>query len=228
MNLAWLLAEFIGTFALTFIGPGSIILNELTGGAVGLLGIALAHGLTLGTFISGVGHISGGKLNPAVSLGLVAGGKLDIITALKEIVAQVAGAVFAAYLLHLIYPANAANAVNLGTPSVGGGVSPGIAALLEAILSFFLVFTVFATAIDKKGAWPAIAGYGIGLTVVFGILAGAGLTGAALNPARAFGPALVSGHWLNQWVWWVGPIAGGLVAGLLYSQVFLRREEQRV
>lgn len=228
MNLAWLLAEFIGTFALTFVGPGSIILNELTGGAVGLLGIALAHGLTLGTFISGVGHISGGKLNPAVSLGLVAGGKLDILTGIKEIIAQVAGAVLAAYLLHLIYPANAANAVNLGTPAIGGGITPGIAALLEGILTFFLVFTVYATAIDKKGAWPAIAGYGIGLTVVFGILAAAGLTGAALNPARAFGPALISGSWLNQWVYWVGPIGGGLVAGLLYSQVFLRREEQRI
>jgi len=227
MNLAWLLAEFIGAFALTFVGAGSIILNELTGGSVGLLGIALAHGLTLGTFISGVGHISGGKLNPAVSLGLVAGGKLDIVTAIKEIIAQVAGAVFAAYLLHVIYPANAANAVHLGTPAVNH-ITPGVAALLEGILTFFLVFTVYATAIDKKGAWPAIAGYGIGMTVVFGILATGGITGATFNPSRAFGPALVSGDWVNQWVYWVGPIAGGLIAGLLYSQVFLRREEQRV
>lgn len=226
MNLAWLLAEFIGAFALTFVGAGSIILNEVTGGSVGLLGIALAHGLTLGTFISGVGHISGGKLNPAVSLGLVAGGKLDIVTAIKEIVFQLAGAAFAAYLLHVIYPANAASAVHLGTPAVNH-ITPGVAALLEGILTFFLVFTVYATAIDKKGAWPAIAGYGIGMTVVFGILAAGGLTGAAFNPSRAFGPALVSGDWVNQWVYWVGPIAGGLVAGLLYSQVFLRREEQR-
>lgn len=226
MNLAWLLAEFIGTFTLTFIGPGSIILNEMTNGGVGIVGIALAHGLALAVFISGVGHISGGKLNPAVSLGLVAGGKLDIVTAIKEIIAQVLGAILAAYLLYVIYPKGPAEAVHLGTPAIGNGITPGIAALAEAIFTFLLVFTVYATAIDKRGAWSAIAGFGIGIVVLFDILAGAGITGAAMNPARAIGPAIISGQWLNQWVYWVGPIAGGIVAGILYSQIFLKREER--
>lgn len=225
MNLPWLIAEFIGTFTLVFIGAGSIIMNQLSGGAIGTLGIAIAHGLALGVLISAVAHISGGKLNPAVSLGLVAGGKLDIKTAAGEIIAQLAGAVFAAFLLKIIYPVDAAHAVKLGTPALANGTTPYIGVLVEGILTFLLVFTVYGTAIDPRGSFKAIAGMGIGLVVLFDILAGGALTGAGMNPARAFGPALISGNWADHWVYWVGPILGGVAAGLLYSNVLLKNNK---
>lgn len=224
MNLPWLISEFIGTFTLIFIGAGSIIMNQLSGGSIGTLGIAIAHGLALGVLISAVAHISGGKLNPAVSLGLVIGGKLDIKTAVGEIIAQLAGAVVAALLLNLIYPAPAVEAVKLGSLALANGTTPYIGVLVEAILTFLLVFTVYGTVIDPRGSFKALAGLGVGLVVLFDILAGGALTGAGMNPARAFGPALVSGNWADHWVYWVGPILGGLAAGLLYSNVLLKNK----
>ena len=102
----------------------------------------------------------------------------------------------------------------------GIGVGPGIA--IEVVLTFLLVFTVFATAVDPKGAFPIIAGFGIGLVVVFDILAGGPLTGASMNPARSFGPALVSGSWANHWVYWLGPLVGGALAALVYDHLLLK------
>jgi MIP family channel proteins len=226
MNIAKFLAEFIGTFALTFIGAGSICLNAFNPGSVGLPGIAAAHGLALGVMVSAFGHISGGKINPAVSLGLVAGGKSDIKTAGWEILAQVSGAIVAALCLKLIFPSAAAEEVHLGTPALGEGITPFIGIFAETILTFFLVLTVFATAIDKHGAWRAIAGLGIGLVVLFDILAFGGITGAAMNPARAFGPALIGNFWDAHYVYWIGPIIGGLIAGVLYSRVFLSKDQR--
>ena len=223
MNIAWLIAEFIGTFALIFMGAGSILLNEMNHGGVGLVGIAIAHGLAIATMVCAVGHLSGGKLNPAVSLGLWAGGKVDTKTALTEIGAQLAGAVVAALCLKVIFPAPVVEAVNLGTPALAAGISSSIGIFTEAILSFLLVFTVYGTAVDPRSSFKAVAGLAIGFVVLMDILVGGGITGAAMNPARAFGPALVSGHWANQFVYWVGPILGGLVAGLLYSRVMQKQ-----
>lgn len=215
-------AEFLGTFALCFIGAGAICTDSWTGGAVGLLGVAMAHGLTLAVMVSALGHISGGHFNPAVTLGLLAGRKVNSRVALVYIAFQLAGAAFAAFLLTFIIPQVAWKAVALGTPALGQNITVYPAILLETILTFFLVLAVYGTAADPKGTWNAIGGFGIGTVLIFDILVGGPLTGAAMNPARAFGPALVSGHWENQLVYWVGPILGGLAAGLIYDRVFLR------
>ena len=219
MNLAWLLAEFIGTFTLIFIGAGSICLNAMIPDSVGLVGIAAAHGLAIGVMVSAVWHISGGKLNPAVTLGVLIGGNISVKNALYEILAQLSGAVVGALCLKIIFPEAITQAVHLGTPALGNGITPYIGIFAEAIFSFLLIFTVYATAIDPRGSFKAVGGFAIGGVILFDILAGGGITGAAMNPARAFGPALISGYWTNQLVYWVGPILGGLAAGLFYSRL---------
>ena len=115
-------------------------------------------------------------------------------------------------------------AVNLGTPSLASGVTLFQGIVVEVLLTFFLVFTVFATAIDDRGAFKMVGGFAIGMVVTFDILAGGALTGASMNPARSFGPAVVANFWTAHLVYWVGPLAGGLLAGLFYNGVFLRRQ----
>ncbi len=219
-----LVAEFLGTFALCFIGAGVICTNEWTNGAVGLLGIAIAHGTVLAVMISALGHISGGHFNPAVTVGVLAGGKIETNKAVSYIFAQLAGGVVAGFLLRYIIPVAVWDAVHLGTPALAASVSAGQGILLEAVLTFFLVLTVFGTAVDPKGSWNAIAGFGIGTVLVFDILVGGPLTGASMNPARTFGPALAAGYWDNHLVYWIGPVVGGLAASLLYTSVFLSRK----
>ena len=222
MSIAWLLAEFIGTFTLIFIGAGSVLANQMSNGAVGLVGIAIAHGLAIAVMVTAIGHISGGKLNPAITLGLLAAKRLTLRTAVFEIIAQLLGAVLAAFCLSLIFPTAVKEAVHLGTPALGQGVTGGIGVLTEIILVFFLVFVVFATMVDAEGSFKIVGGFGIGCVILFDILAGSPITGPALNPARAFGPALVSGFWQDHYVYWVGPIIGGILAGLFYNYVLLR------
>ena len=217
-------AEFLGTFALCFIGAGAICMNQWSGGAVGLVGIALAHGAVLAAMISSLGHISGGHFNPAVTLGVLAVGKIKSRPALHYIAAQLAGAAAAGGLLRLLVPEATWQAAHLGTPSLGPGIAISQAVILEAVLTFFLVLTVCGTALDPRGSWNAVAGFGIGTTLMCAILVGGPITGAALNPARAFGPALASGFWNHHAVYWFGPVTGGVLAAMLYSRLFLRRE----
>ncbi|MBI4466919.1 MAG: MIP family channel protein [Acidobacteria bacterium] len=218
------LAEFIGTLALIFIGAGSICADKLTGGGVGLVGIALAHGLTIAVMVSAIGHISGGHINPAVTFGALAAKKISPREAAVYWLAQLAGGVVGAGLLGVAFDDATREAVHWGAPALAGHLwAPVGGMLVEAVLTFFLVFVVFATAIDDRGAFKAVAGFAIGMVITFDILAGGPLTGAAMNPARAFGPALLAGFWANHWVYWVGPLLGGLLAGLLYSEAFLRR-----
>lgn len=217
------IAEFIGTLALIFVGAGSICADKLTSGGVGLVGIALAHGLTIAVMVTAIGHISGGHINPAVTFGAWVAGKISTRDAVLYWVAQLAGGIVgAALLLPLFNPATRA-AVNLGTPGLGEGVGTVPGVLAELVMTFFLVFVVFATAIDERGAFKAVGGFAIGMVVTFDILGGGPLTGAAMNPARAFGPALLASFWTSHWVYWVGPLAGGLLAGTLYQGAFLRR-----
>ena len=219
-----MVAEFIGTFALCFIGAGVVCTNQATGGGVGLLGVALAHGTVLAVMISALGHISGGHFNPAVTLGVLAANKISAKHAGAYVVSQLAGAVAAGYLLTCVLPSSVWVAAHLGTPNLTPGISLLQGTLIELILTFFLVLTVFGTAVDPKGSWNAIAGFGIGTVLVFDILVGGPFTGAAMNPARAFGPALVFGQWDNHLVYWAGPIIGGVFAGLVYSSVFLGKK----
>jgi MIP family channel proteins len=221
-----LVAEFIGTFTLIFIGAGSICADKYltsTGQpGMGLLAIAAAHGLAFGIMVTAVGHISGGHLNPAVTIGFWVSRRLGTIQTLAYWVAQLAGATFAAYLLRLVLPQTTWGPVHLGTPALAPDFSRLHGMALEAALTFLLVFVVFATAADAKGAFDKIAGFAIGLTITTDMLFGGPFTGAAVNPARAFGPALVSNTWMNHGVYWVGPLVGGVIAGFLYSAIFLR------
>ncbi len=220
------LAEAIGTFALVFFGAGSIVMDHYTGGGVGLVGIALAHAVALAVAITATAHISGGHINPAVTIGAWIGKVIDGRMALIYIVAQLLGAVVAASFLSSLYPAASVEAVSLGTPMLADGVSVSTGIMVEAILTFFLVFAVFGTAVDARA--PRLGGWAIGLVLVFDILAGGPLTGASMNPARTFGPALVGGHWANHIVYWVGPILGGIVAAGVYSRLLMPKTDAAV
>ena len=213
-----LAAEFIGAFALIFIGAAAII---QTGGQ-NLVAIAIAHGLAIALLVSSLGHISGGLFNPALTIGLWATRRLDTISTVAYIIAQLLGAVVAALALLLLFPEALRDAVSLGTPLLGRGIDFAQGVILEAIATFFLMLAVFGTALDSRG--PKLGGFGIGLILTMDILAIGTLTGAAMNPARSFGPALVGGEWSNHLVYWIGPIIGAVVAALVYHYLFAEEE----
>jgi MIP family channel proteins len=219
-------AEFIGTFALIFIGVGAIA-NNAPGAGVGLLGVALAHGLTIAVMVSATMSISGGQLNPAVTFGLLIGGQMDLKKSIAYWIAQLAGATAAALLIGALWGNSGTMIVASGTPDIGienglPRVTTGQAILIELVLTFFLVFVVYGSAVDARS--PKIGGLAIGLTVALDILLGGPLTGAAMNPARTFGPALASGHWNNHIVYWAGPLLGGALAGLIYGRFMIKPE----
>jgi MIP family channel proteins len=213
-------AEFIGTFALVFVGGGAIITQSINQGAGVVLNIAFAHGLILALMVTATMRISG-HLNPAVTVGFLVTGRIEAIMAVVYWIAQFLGATVAAYALKLLFPASVAMAARLGGQSISNDVSLVQAIVLEAIATFFLVFVVFGTAVDPKA--PKVGGFAIGLTVAADILAIGPLTGASMNPARSFGPAMVSCIFEGQAAYWVGPIVGGALAALLYDRLFLRR-----
>jgi MIP family channel proteins len=215
------LAEAIGTFALVFIGAGSIIADQLSGGRVGLVGVALAHGLAIATLVSATGHISGGHLNPAVTAGFVITRRIPVGVGIGYMVGQLVGASVGALLLVAAFPEAARQAVHLGTPVLGRGVTAGVGIVVEGVLTFLLVLVVFGVAVDARGP-RGIAGLMIGLVIAMDILAGGVLTGGAMNPARAFGPALFSGFWQNHLVYWIGPLLGGAAAAWVYESAFIR------
>jgi aquaporin Z len=219
-----LLAEFIGTFALIFIGAGAVALKA------DLVAVAFAHGLVVLGFAYAYGHISGTHINPAVTLGVWAAGKIDAARAFSYIVFQIVGGIVGALALRWV----------LGGPETGLGrtvlaralsvqdgaatitITPVIGVVLEAILTFFLVNAVMNAGISGKATIPG--GLAIGLTLTFCILMGGPLTGASLNPARSIGPAVATGDFTDLWVYLIGPILGGVLAGVLYKTVFEERE----
>ncbi len=215
-------AEFVGTFALIFIGAGAILVTN----GQDIVATAFAHGLVIGVMASAVGHISGGHFNPAVTFGFVVTRRMALPLAAAYWVTQLVAAVVAALALRAVFP----DTVNLdqGVPTVNPAVSAGSGVLVEAILTFFLVWVIFATAADERGAFKSIAGLAIGFTITLDILMGGPITGAAMNPARAFGPELVQGVWDDWWVYWIGPLAGGGLAALLYELLYLRPLEPAV
>jgi MIP family channel proteins len=214
------LAELLGTFALVFIGAGSVASKYFPEATYGIFGVAVAHGLVLAVMVTALLGISGGHLNPAVTLALVAVRRTDLRTGLAYIVAQLVGAVLAALLIKVVYPLGVVRPISLGTPTIANTIQFHQAMILEGVMAFFLVSAVFGTCINPSA--PRLGGLGIGLTLMFDILVGGPLTGAAVNPARAFGPALVSGRWVGHLVYWVGPIVGGVLAALLWEYVLLK------
>jgi aquaporin Z len=217
-----LVIEFLGPFALCFMGIGAII---QTGGN-NLVAIAFAHGLAIGVMVAAGGHISGAHLNPAVTAGLWVARRIDTAKAISYVIAQCLGAVAACGALTLVYRDLDRNAVNLGLPAIGKAIgdpgfnlSAGNALVMEIILSFFLMFVIFGTAVDGSSIGKAIAPLAIGLTITIDIFAGGAVSGAVMNPARWIGPAIVQGDFADFWIWIVGPIAGAVLAALIYQNV---------
>jgi MIP family channel proteins len=221
---AKLFAEGIATFTLVFIGAGAICANALTDGALGLTGIALAHGLAILVMVYATAHISGAHINPAVTIAMITTRNIDGKTGALYIVSQLAGGVVAALTLSCLYPDFVSAAPFLGNPEMNPALThltPVCGMFVEAILTFLLVFVIFGVAVDNRGIKPAL-GLAIGLTVTLDILMGGPITGAAMNPARAFGTALMTGRWADHAVYWVGPIVGGIAAGWTYTKCYLK------
>lgn len=215
------IAECIGAFALMFVG-GAAILN---GGD--LLQVALAHGLILSVTVSALMHISGGQFNPAVSIALASIGKQSWGLAAAYSVAQLAGAVLAAFLLTQFFTPAEVEAVRLGATlgrasiqSPDSLVTPSVAVVMivEAIATFLLMITILGSAVDPRGVGKdaKVGGFAIGLCVAALILAIGPITGASMNPCRSFGPALVGGYWAMHAAYWVGPITGAIAAAFAW------------
>lgn len=227
-----LLAEFIGTFTLIFIGAGSVCADQYlhaSGSAgIGLLGVAIASGLAYAVMITSIGQISGGHFNPAVTIGFWVTKRITTHRAISYWIAQLAGAVAAAYVLAAAVPETIWGPVGLGTPVLAADFTRMHGMVIEAILTFFLVFVFFAAAVDSGDASGKPSGMAAGLTLTAGMLLGGSFTGASMNPARAFGPALVvQHHWANHGVYWVGPLFGGIIAAVIYDRFFQREHLPR-
>ncbi len=232
-----LAAEALGTFLLCFIGAGAICLTALKGaGYDGLLGVAIAHGLVLSIAVSATMNVSGGHLNPAVSIAMFLTRRISPADTLAYVVAQLAGATVAGALVLAMFNGlstsggeSVVRAAVLGTPAYdAAAMSTGKAVFIEACLTFVLLAAIFGTAVDPRA--PKIGGFGIGLAVAADILVGSPLTGASMNPARTFGPGLVatlSGNmpqfWAQHAVYWIGPVVGGAVAAVLYDRLILEK-----
>jgi MIP family channel proteins len=224
-SLRHFLAEFIGTFALVFVGGAAIMHAKDSGGSIGLLEVALAHGLILAVMVSATMRISG-HFNPAVTISFLATRRIDGAMAGVYIAAQITGAILAAYVLKATFPDALFAATRGGGQSISLDVSGGQAFLLEAIATFFLAFVIYGTAVDRKA--PRIGGLAIGFVVAADILAIGPYTGGSMNPARSFGPAVAAGSFEGQLIFWLAPIIGAVSAALLYEFLFIRRDPEPV
>ena len=218
------LAEFLGTFYLCFPGIAAILATRGMEPGAALVAIALAHGLGLTLAVNNFGGISGAHVNPAITCGFLVTGRIKPGLALAYIVSQLLGATTAAGFCRVIFPGDVVAATNLGLPLPAPWASTGIVLLTEFILTYLLATSVFGTAVDERGRGVKIGGFGIGLTVTFDILAGGVVTGASMNPARSFGPALELMYWQWHWAYWVAPIAGACCAALVYEHLLLDRK----
>ncbi len=224
MNFRALLAEFIGTFAIVFIGVGAIVADHLTNGAVGLTGIALAFGLVVAVVATATIPISGGHLNPAVSFSMFIIGNMGFKEFVAYVVMQCLGAVAASSIMMSANSPLSLEAVNFGIPMVGESATPGMAAVTEIVLTFLLVFVIFGTAVDKRA--PKLGGLLVGCAVAMDVVMGGPVSGGSMNPARWLGPAVVGGDYMNGWLYWVGPFAGAALAAIVYTSVLLDKKSQ--
>jgi MIP family channel proteins len=218
-------AEFVGTFALVFIGGGAIILTKMPNSDVGLVEVALAHGLILGVMVTALMRISG-HFNPAVTIAALTVTRIGPFMAVVYVLAQLLGAMLAAYALKAGTPEMWFEAARGGGQVVALEITTGQALMLEAIATFFLIFVIFGSAVDPKA--PRVGGLAIGLTIAADILAIGPLTGASMNPARSFGPAVVTNIWEGHLIYWIGPIVGAVIAAQLYERVLLRHPVEPV
>ncbi len=214
-------AEGIGTFLLVFLGGGSIIISSyFLGGSTQLLAIALAQGIALSIAVTMAMGISGGHINPAVTIAMLVTKRIKASEAANYIIAQIIGAVIGAALLFSI-PSYIAAGSDWGLLTMSTGVNVYQAIALEAIITFILVMAVFGTVVDKRA--PHIGGFGVGLALMADILVAGPLTGAAANPARALGPEIVLLNFTNWYVYVIGPIIGGIAAALIYQKFIINK-----
>lgn len=213
-------AEFLGVCLFVFVG----VLSPLSEGTDGnLIGVAVGHGLTIALLIMALGNISGGHFNPAVTFGVALSGNIKPLLAVAYVIGQLLGGLLGAAFVRAILPANTYSMMN-GAQTLPPVIEPGWAVLCEGILTFILVFTVLMTAVDNRTK-SKLAPLAIGFAVAVDILAGGRVTGASMNPARTFGPAvvaspLVDGLWTYHYVYWVGPLGGAFLAAINYRLLF--------
>ncbi|XP_031261161.1 aquaporin TIP1-1-like [Pistacia vera] len=223
------LAEFISTLIFVFAGEGSgMAFNKLTDNGsttpAGLIAAALAHGFGLFVGVAVGANISGGHVNPAVTFGAFVGGHISLVDGILYWIGQLLGSTVACLLLKF-----ATNGMTTSAFALSSGVTVWNAFVFEIVMTFALVYTVYATAIDpKKGSVGVIAPLAIGLVLAANILAGGAFDGASLNPAMSFGPALVSWDWTNHWIYWAGPLIGGGIAGLVYETLFISQSYEPI
>ncbi|MDF2773563.1 MAG: major intrinsic protein [Geminicoccaceae bacterium] len=213
-------AEFVGIFALVFVGSGAILMARYTNSSAALVSVALAHGLILAIMVTATMRISG-HLNPAVTIGFLVTRRIEPMMAAIYVCAQILGAIAAAYALKATVPAELFDAARGGGQSVALDITGAQAFFLEALATFFLTFVVFGTAVDPNA--PKVGGFAIGLTLTAAILAIGPLTGGSLNPARSIGPAVATGIFEGQVIYWTGPLVGSMLAAGIYDALFLRR-----
>lgn len=212
-------AELIGTFALVFMGGAAIMGTAISGSQASLLEIALAHGLVIAIMVTALMRISG-HFNPAVTLGFLAVRRIDPMMAGVYIVAQLLGAMIGAYMLKTVFPEPIFVAARGGGQFISLDITGTQAFIAEMVVTFLFVLVVFGTAVDPKA--PRVGGLAIGFAITAGILAIGPITGGSMNPARSFGPAVASGVYEGQIIYWTAPILGGILAALLYEHLFLR------
>lgn len=214
-------AEALGTFALVFIGCGAVVMATFPATSYGLLGIAFAHAVVLAVMVTATLNISGGHINPAVTLGFLMARRITPGDAGFYIVAQLAGGVLGAWTVKALLLGASVALVGLGVPALQNGVTFGTGVAIEAVLTFLLMCAIYGTAVAPSA--PKVGGFGIGLSLLFLILIGGGLTGAAMNPARALAPAMVMGNYLSHAVYWIGPVLGAAAGAALWELVLLER-----
>ena len=217
-------SEFIGAFLFVFFGVGAAGAAAFAGVNSGsaLVWVAIAHGIGITAAIMIFGRVSGAHLNPAVTVSALLVGKIGLLGALRYIAAQMLGAVVAVAALRGF---GLGGVENLGVHALTG-IAEWQGLILEIILTFILVLTVFSTAMDKRSL-PIFAPLAIGLVVLAEHFVAAPLTGASMNPARSFGPALVNAAWADHWVYWIGPLIGGVLAAAVYAFIFAEDGERK-
>ena len=208
-------AELLGTFGFVFIAAGAVAVNSISNGSIGTLGVALAQGVALLAFIYTFTHVSGAHLNPAITISLWVTKRIEGTVAAGYIVSQLAGAVLAGIFIEGLF-----GSAKLAVPQPIS-LEPTFAVLVEALLTFFLVLVFFGIIVDRR-SHTSHAGLALGFVFAGLVLVGLPLTGAAINPAKAFGPALVANFWSNHLIYWIGPILGGIAAALVYEYGILR------
>lgn len=212
-------AEAIGTYALVFAGTGAIVVDTVSGGQVGLVGIAVAFGLVVATMIYAIGDLSGAHLNPAVSFGAMVARRFSKAEVIPYVLAQCVGAIAASATLKALFPG--LNSYGVTLPTLPNAEAVTHAFVFEVILTFFLMFVILGVTAAGKAETP-LAGFAIGGVVAFEVFLGGPVCGASMNPARSLGPALISGQTQHLWVYLAAPVLGGVLAAIVTN--YLRSE----